>query len=179
MVPFLLVALGCAAEPVEGDTGVTLPASTTHYWHGGSRGHEPDKVSTEVPEDLWIRRTVDPATASIVEDLVQGGVWHVAYRVDGDQFSGDFVTDDGTLTVTGALYGDAWAWDAWGSASTYTDGPYVGMYITSVDEVRPSGTLVTEKMVYTAEGVAVWQIDESSEPTTAAEFDAAWAAAGG
>lgn len=179
MLPLLASLVACTPPDPGDDSAAPLPAATTAWWHGESRGHEPDKISTEVPEEVWIARTVDPAAATIVEDLVQGGRWHVAYDVVGDQFSGDFVTDDGTLAVTGALYGETWAWDSWGSASTYVDGPYLGMYVTSVDEVRPSGALVTTKLVYTAEDVAVWQIDEESEPSTEVEFTAAWDAEGG
>lgn len=177
-MPWLLLACAGTADTDDSATP-TLPAASTRWWHGGSRGHDPDKVSTEVPEEVWIRRVVDPAAGTIVEDIVQGGVWHVDYTVSGDQFAGDFVTADGTLAVTGTLYGEAWTWASWGSASTYMDGDYVGMYITSMDEIRSDGGLDTTKLVYTAEGDSVWQIDEASDPVDAADFDAALAAAGG
>ncbi|GDX81097.1 hypothetical protein LBMAG42_29080 [Deltaproteobacteria bacterium] len=160
------------------DTG----AVATHYF-GESQGQTPDGSYVAEPEAILFIRTLDPVASTITEEVwVEGRPkwthYLLVHEVDAaaGTFTSEWVTADGTLDVVGGYdAGEAWAWTAWHSTSTYRDGTYAGTVVTSQDSVDGAGVATAHKDVYDGDGTHSWQIVEVITPTTEAEFTAALA----
>ena len=144
----LLLALcsACATPSTgEGDDDDSSTAASffqeTRWYIGESQTSLPNGTELGPPSPVVLKRTLDEEAGTIQELIAQldenGDVseFDITQAVDleAGTFSGSFADDYGTFDVLGTLEGDAWAWDAWGSRSTYEDGPHVGSYVLSAD----------------------------------------------
>lgn len=178
-----LVLAACSGSPVaDSDSAPNseLPDATTTHYLGTSDGQTPDGSYAAPTEELLFIRIVDPPASSITEQ-----VWDVAERnavtsyelvhavdVTTETFTSTWVTEDGTILVTGGYdAGDDWSWTAWHSTSVYQDGTYAGMTITSVDHMDDAGVNTAEKVVFDANGTETWNIVEVLTPCSEEDFD--------
>lgn len=92
-----------------------------------------------------IRRVLDPAAGTIVEEVhtaEDGGVAHylVTAKVEGDHFT--MTEAAGAFTGSGTLSGTPWRWDRWSSTSTLPE----GMEVISSDQLTSDGLAVEGKV---------------------------------
>lgn len=179
----LYLLLACAEKPVESAMDSvpegTQPVAQTFWYSGSSDGQTPDGSYNPDPAALWFLRALDPAASTITEKVWTEGArnwdyYELVHAVDAEAgtFTADFVTPDGTLKVEGAYdAGDAWAWTAWHSVSTYQDGQYMGNYVTSEDSLAADGSAVAHKEVFDATDAHTWSIVESLTPVEEAVFN--------
>ncbi len=184
----LLFACATATDPTDtataGDTADSGAAGPVVTWYTGtSDGQTPDGSYVQPTEGLLFIRTLDATAGTITEEVWSEGkpTWShdvLVHAVDADAgtFTSTWVTEDGTLGIVGAFdAGEPWAWTAWHSTSTYSDGDYLGTRIDSADTVDDAGAVHTTKSMFDADGKDLWDMVELLTPTTEDAFNAALA----
>ncbi len=106
-----------------------------------------------ITEDVWQLEANDAQS----HYLLQGDL-----DVAAGTYTFAFTDDYGTFEGRGTLEGEPWVWPRWSSRSTYIDGPYVGSYVLSEDQLTASG-MRADKQVFSpddhAEGTIVEVLD--------------------
>lgn len=130
LVPFVIL-WGCDStpRPVEPEPAPPgLPEATTLCYRAMSRISVPD-VGVLGSSGLLVRRTIDPATSRIVEEVVEFDApqeqppreYVLDATVDGERFTFELEGGRGE----GRLVGEPWAWTGWSSETTLADGSRV------------------------------------------------------
>jgi len=174
---------GCAEE--ENDSGVdsSLPEPSLQHFAGSSEWLNPEGEQVLDPGLVWLRRELRAADSMVIEDLVSEdsagaiSVYRVEVLVDGTGFSGSFEDENGTLSITGELSGEAWAWSEWSSTSTYIDGSLQGYYFKASASLGDAD-LVQDKRVYDAEDVYILNIAETLATVDSSDWHAGLEAIG-
>jgi len=162
--------LGCsgAASPPRREPLVTPPASTACY----------SGLTTGMGQTARTiaRRTIDPATRQIVEDVSRddGGAhgaktYRVVMAVDGDQFT--MTEAGGAFSGAGSLAGEPWRWTSWTSSSQI---PNTGITVESDYELTPTGMTATKQI--TKDGKLLATTRDDLKSFDCADWDAAKAA---
>jgi hypothetical protein len=176
----MLLLLACTGTGDDTGGSDTAPLVVTTWYLGTSDGQTPDGTYVAPTAELLFIRTLDPGAGTITEEYWQedSPAWQhgfLTHTVDAaaGTFSATWDTGEGVLAVDGAFdAGAAWAWTAWHSLSTYTDGKYVDWTVTSLDSVDDAGTDTALKSVVDPDGNDTWDIVEVIAPTDQASFEA-------
>jgi hypothetical protein len=151
------------------ETGDTrAPVHQDTFFVGTSEYVLPSGTTMAGPDTL-VRRTVDEANSTILEDVsnVRPGSldpperYVVTFAVTGSAFTmtANRVSPDPAsevFTGSGSLVGEPWAWTAWTSHTVLEDGSTVDSSDTLGDSV-----LVVEKHYYNENGILVVTIHET------------------
>jgi hypothetical protein len=168
-----LFTLACShAAPAAGPKPAAAPTSAAPTrdeacYAGTSAITSGGAVVATLP--MIVHRTVDPSTATIVEEILQiteQGVetYVVDLKVTGDQVT--LTERKGVMTGTGTLTGTPWAWDAWTTTSTLNN----GLTVVSTD-TRDATTLKAHKEARQGAQVVV-TVDDTLTRFACAELEA-------
>ena len=161
-----IVLSGCAGEENDSGSDSYLPDPILQHFAGSSEWLNPEGEQMLDPGQVWLRRELRAADSMVFEDLVSVdsdgaiSVYRVEVVVDGTQFAGSFANEDGTLSISGELSGEPWAWSEWSSTSTYIDGGLQGYYFKTSASLGDT-TLLQDKRVYDADDVYLLNIVEN------------------
>lgn len=186
ILPLILFACTGATDDTA-DTASETPAASTAWYFGTSDGQTPDGGYVAPTDEILFIRALDPAASTITENAwtvspTNVSAYELVHAVDvaTGTFTSTFVTDDGTMLVSGAYdAGPDWGWTAWHSTSVYQNGTYEGMRVESVDHTDDAGVATADKTVYDAEGTETYDIVEVLTPTDEGSFNARLAEIGG
>lgn len=156
------------------DSGPKESTVTTGWYVGESVGQTPDGSYVADPEATALERILDPDASTVTENVwASGEASTLTHTVDGNTFSSTWTFDGATLQTEGAFdAGDAWAWTAWHSTTTWLDGADAGSRLESTDQLSADAAHA-DKVYYDADGVDVWHIAEDLAAVSEEEFDAA------
>lgn len=190
----LLALLACTAgkDPLTGDDSAPDDSSASlpqyFFYDGTTQGQTPDGSYVENPREILFIRALNPGESTLTEYAWEvdsrGGLsaYDLVHQVDvtAGTFHATFATAQGTLDVVGAYdAGEPWAWTAWHSTSTYTDGEYLGTRVESTDSIDGQGLATAHKSVYDEQNAETWQITERLSPVDQATFEDRLDALGG
>jgi hypothetical protein len=166
----LLSLLACTAPKDGDDTAATpaLPDPTVRYLVGSSQYYDNDGTALGPPSDELLRRTVTPASAALEEIVDERSgrdvsTYTVTGTIDPDApgWTFSFTTEQGTIAGEGTYdAGETWAWTAWHSSSTFTDGDYVGWTVASTD-VLDGDSFTARKAIADETGAPQGSTDET------------------
>lgn len=166
----LALALSACATPTSTPDAPTTTAPKTTWYAGTVNVTSPDGATPYgPPQPALIARTVDEATNTITEVIVDQGVLRTTtLHREGDTnvfTAGDDANSfSGTLTMAGA----GWDITGWSYDLTMTDG---GGKLTGSAVLSATG-LATDKLFVDATGAPKARIAEVATPVTQAEYDA-------
>jgi hypothetical protein len=166
-ITMICLAAGCATPNARASEGAAS-APITLYVEGPSVGTLP--TGRTVPNgDVLARRTLDPATRRIVEQVVaadgrrSASECEVVMTVEGTSFT--MKESNGGFEGDGTLEGTPWRWSVWRSTSRLPDGTRV----ESLDS-RSADGLTARKRVINRDGAVVIQTVERLRPISAERF---------
>ncbi|MDP2309802.1 MAG: hypothetical protein Q8P18_27530 [Pseudomonadota bacterium] len=168
----MLLLLACTAPPAgpdtaELDTGGESPALSVLYLSGESQYYDVDGVPVGRASKQLLRRTVDPASATLEERVLEksaGAVeeFTITAEIDpaGPTWTFGFDTGDGRIEGNGTFdEGETWEWTAWHSTSTLVGGSSDGWTILSEDRLD-GDTFTAHKAFSDATGAAQGTTEE-------------------
>ena len=174
MLLSIVLFLACGAEKptnsASGSTATQQPENNaeiidpiTTFFIGTANYTFPDHENWGTStEDIAIRKTIDPATLSLTEEIHLLGfegyrMTTIHCQISDTQFSGEWEDESGILQIEGEfLAGAEWAWTKWTSTSTYSNTPPCdnddfciedGDYFISMDNLQDN-ILVVDKNLY-------------------------------
>lgn len=158
-----------SGEGGSGGAAPSLPEPSTAYYSVEST----IVVGTLVIDETYVaRRHLDPTAGTIDElftALADGTETDTDLVVDADAASFTLTINAGEFVGEGQFTeGDAWAWTAWTSTSTGTDGTRV----VSTDTVTATG-ISASKEGFNTDGELEWTLDEELTTISQAEYQAA------
>lgn len=185
----LLALFACTAGkeplPLGGNDSAGEPhdsgAPQYYFYDGTTQGQTPDGSYVENPREILFIRVLNPGESTLTEYAWEvdsrGGLsaYDLLHEVDvaAGTFHATFPTTAGTLDVVGAYdEGQPWAWTAWHSTSTYTDGQYLGTRVESTDSIDQAGAVTAHKSVYDPQEGETWQITERLTLVAQVAFEA-------